>query len=62
MNLLYVTPCDRCGGSGLTLRLRRVLSDGSPDPTDTLEWPQETCNKCGGGGMVQYDPGTVATE
>lgn len=59
MRALHLKPCDRYTGTGLTVRLRRYFADGTPDPTDTIEWPHETCDKCGGSGMMQYDPATV---
>lgn len=56
MKPTHTKPCDQCNGSGLVVRLKRRLTDGSVDPTDTVEWPQALCEKCGGGGQVSYVP------
>jgi DnaJ-class molecular chaperone len=55
-------PCERCGGSGRTPRLRRRRDDGSPDPCDLVGRHRQICDRCGGSGEVRADPPPTAVE
>ena len=48
--------CERCGGSGRTLRAQRRRADGSPDPFDIIGQHSAICDKCGGSGEVPAAP------
>lgn len=43
------TVCEKCGGTGKTLRVRACAEDFAVDPDDPEDWL--TCNRCNGTGQ-----------